>query len=260
MRNLSLWLLFLFPLFKAPAQTKVLVYFKTAESSLLPAASHTLDSLALVLKKAGRYRLTINGYCDSTGLHPDNISLGWHRANSVFEYLNSHGISADSMVRNGYAEANPAARGNDARSLAKNRRAEILISTAFGNSAGFDAGMPLSKLQVGQKLVLKNLNFVGGKAVLLPESEPTLKGLLAYLLANPSLEIKINGHVCCGNDMLLSIGRAKFVYEYLINNGIKEKRLSYEGFSNKYPIAANDLVDEQAARLNRRVEVVIVKK
>jgi outer membrane protein OmpA-like peptidoglycan-associated protein len=189
-----------------------------------------------------------------------------HRAGSVFDYLYSHGVNGDSMIRNGFAEANPAAPGRDRRSLAKNRRAEILVSTTFNppnvpeTVKKFDANTSIADLKVGQQLVLKNLNFVNNETTLLEESLPTLKALLQIMLENPTLEIKLNGHVCCTSDMELSIGRAKYIYDYLVNNGIDPERMTYQGFSNRQPLMLHDMVDTAAAHVNRRVEIVIVHK
>jgi outer membrane protein OmpA-like peptidoglycan-associated protein len=188
------------------------------------------------------------------------VVLGRQRAGMVFDYLYHHGISGDSMVRNSFAESDPVARGWDAGSMAKNRRVEIFVSRAFAGAAGFDAATPVASLKIGQRLVIQDLNFVNNEPVLLPESVPVIKMLLKYMEDNPGLEIKLSGHVCCTDDMLLSVERAKFVYDYLERNGIDADRMSYAGFSNHMPLAPNDMTDPEAAKVNRRVEIVIVKK
>jgi outer membrane protein OmpA-like peptidoglycan-associated protein len=248
------------------AQTKTVVYFNTGESTLLPPSVRKLDSLIIQIKKSSRYRITINGYCDSTGTHTGNILLGKHRAERIFDYFYSHGIDGDSMIRNGFAEASPAAAGHNRVSYAKNRRAEILVSSVFNpamvpsETHPFDASMSIEDLRVGQLLVLKNLNFVNNEATLPTESVPVIKALLKIMQENPTLEIKLNGHVCCTADKELSVARAKFVYDYLASNGIDEVRMTYEGFSNRQPLLPNDEIDAYAAKVNRRVEITIVKK
>jgi outer membrane protein OmpA-like peptidoglycan-associated protein len=242
------------------AQTKSVVYFNTAESTLLSPARKKLDSLAAFFKAAGRYHLTINGYCDSTGRHPGNITLGKARADAVIAYLKGQGLSADSMESSGYAESNPASKGNDDISLSKNRRVEILTNSRNKNVGKSNAIPAIEKLAIGQKLTLKDLNFENNSAILLPESVHVIRELLQYMLDNPSLEIKLSGHVCCTDDMSLSVARAKFVYQYLVHNDIDEARMTYEGFSNRQPLLPNDEMDAYAAKVNRRVEITIVRK
>jgi outer membrane protein OmpA-like peptidoglycan-associated protein len=79
------------------------------------------------------------------------------------------------------------------------------------------------------------------------------------MINNPTLEIEIAGHVCCADDMPLSVLRAKTVYSYLVKNGISEKRMTYRGYSRNKPIFEDDSFEENA-RANRRVEIKILKK
>jgi outer membrane protein OmpA-like peptidoglycan-associated protein len=55
----------------------------------------------------------------------------------------------------------------------------------------------------------------------------------------------------------LSVQRAKFVYDFLVDKGIKKSRMSYKGFgaSNKlYPLERT----ERERTLNRRVEIRVI--
>ena len=119
--------------------------------------------------------------------------------------------------------------------------------------------------QTGKSFVLRNLNFEAGRHVLLPYSDTVLKDLLQIMLDSPSLKIQIRGHVCCIAPVLdgldsdtrtedLSVRRARFVYDYLIQGGVRASRMSYRGFgaSQKlYPQERN----EQEEEWNRRVEI-----
>ena len=127
-----------------------------------------------------------------------------------------------------------------------------------------------SSTKVGSNIILKNLNFVGGKHLLLEASVPIVAELLKVLKDNPTLEIEIQGHVCCamgvedGLDIEtgtynLSENRARAVYEYLIDKGIAASRLSYKGFGHRYPLVYPE--DTEAKKsMNRRVEIKILKK
>jgi outer membrane protein OmpA-like peptidoglycan-associated protein len=74
------------------------------------------------------------------------------------------------------------------------------------------------------------------------------------------MTIELSGHTDNkGKDkynMNLSLNRAKAVYTYLIEHGIKENRLRYKGFGATQPIADNK-TDEGRAK-NRRVEFKIL--
>ena len=87
---------------------------------------------------------------------------------------------------------------------------------------------------------------------------------------NPSLVIEIQGHICCigsgdgpdfddNNRNVLSVNRAKAVYEYLVQNGIEKSRLSYAGFGADSKLVWPENT-EAARESNRRVEIKILKK
>jgi len=71
---------------------------------------------------------------------------------------------------------------------------------------------------------------------------------------DPSLKIKLQGHVCCSPDQNLSLKRALRVKRYLINQKIDPSRIFCEGFSNTKNIVPNN--SEKNYSINRRVEVV----
>ena len=131
--------------------------------------------------------------------------------------------------------------------------------------------MPLLEImmrpaEVGAVADIENLYFVGNQDILLPKSEPTLPKLLRFMQVNKCLIIEIAGHVNHPNTPPLKIGtwehdlserRAKRVFNYLIENGISEERMSWKGYANwemKFPNARSE--KEQAA--NRRVEIRVV--
>ena len=58
--------------------------------------------------------------------------------------------------------------------------------------------------------------------------------------------------------MALSVDRALTVMEYLVMNGINEKRLKYAGHSWNNPVASD--ATEEGRKQNRRVEIMILKK
>jgi outer membrane protein OmpA-like peptidoglycan-associated protein len=111
--------------------------------------------------------------------------------------------------------------------------------------------------EVGETLILDHINFVGGQDIWLEESVPALEKLLETLLDNPTLEIEIQGHICCDavDRENLSTKRALAIYKYLVQNGVEKKRLKYKGFGRNRPLINNP--DETR---NRRVEILILHK
>jgi len=119
--------------------------------------------------------------------------------------------------------------------------------------------IPLSKLEVGKNMVLKNIFFDKNKYNFKPESKAELQRLLVLLAANINLKIGIGGFTDNVGDsienQLLSENRAKAVYQYLINNGIKSDRLKYSGFGENNPISDNSTALGKS--LNRRTQIFI---
>lgn len=120
----------------------------------------------------------------------------------------------------------------------------------------------LNKLKQGIPVILENVNFEYDKYNLLPASEEILKTLLTYLENYSEINISIEGHTDdIGTEQyndVLSINRAKSVYNWLISKGISSNRLSFSGFGKSRPIFIEK--DEEHRALNRRVEVRIIEK
>ncbi len=114
----------------------------------------------------------------------------------------------------------------------------------------------------GKRVVLRNVYFGAGSAVLQPSSYYSLDQLHALLVKNPSLKIEIAGHTDnIGNpttNQVLSQRRAEAVVLYLLKKGIPRERLIAVGYGDEKPIATND--DEKEGReLNRRIDFAILE-
>lgn len=118
----------------------------------------------------------------------------------------------------------------------------------------------IKKAKVGDRIRLANLNFVGGTARLLPESESDLEGLLKSMKTFPGLKIDIQGHICCFKEKNHDLARmrARVVYDYLRKNGIDKSRISYHSFGGSRPIYIIPEANESQREANRRVEIEIV--
>ncbi len=120
----------------------------------------------------------------------------------------------------------------------------------------------LSPIEVGQRVSLNNIYFDFDKATLRSESKPQLDNVVEFLKENKKVKIELDGHTCSigkeDYNQKLSEDRARAVLLYLLENGIKEKRLSSFGFGETKPIESN--IQESGREKNRRVEFVILEK
>lgn len=120
--------------------------------------------------------------------------------------------------------------------------------------------IPLKPLRKGESVVLKNIFFETDSYTLLDQSRVELSKLLSLLKTNTRISIEISGHTDNqGGDeynMILSENRARAVFNYLVENGISENRLSYVGYGFHKPIDTNDT--EKGRSKNRRTEFKII--
>ncbi|TDH20053.1 OmpA family protein [Segetibacter sp. 3557_3] len=124
--------------------------------------------------------------------------------------------------------------------------------------------------RAGENIVLKNINFLPGSHQFLEGAYSSLNDLLETMQKVPTLEVEIQGHVCCQDgetdaldnatgELALSVNRARAVHDYLVEKGIQKSRLSYKGLAHQFPLI-NPEVTEADRVANRRVEIKIIKK
>jgi outer membrane protein OmpA-like peptidoglycan-associated protein len=118
-------------------------------------------------------------------------------------------------------------------------------------------------IPTGTIMILENLVFAPGKTTI-PSvgSNPDMVHLVNALKKNPDLVIEISGHTDkSGNEVTnkqLSSDRAKFIHDYLIQNGISASRLSFKGYGSAKPAYSNSTKDGRDG--NRRIEIKILSK
>jgi OmpA-OmpF porin, OOP family len=119
----------------------------------------------------------------------------------------------------------------------------------------------LQPIEVGTLVNLKSVLFYMGTTSLLEESYPELDAIVDFLKTNPKVEIELEGHTDNRGDakknVKLSQERVGKIKSYLVSKGISSKRVRGKGFGGSKPIATSD--SEEARKLNRRVEFLIVK-
>lgn len=120
----------------------------------------------------------------------------------------------------------------------------------------------VSLAKQGETFLLEPLNFHWNTFAITKESRPKLYELLFVMQQNPSLKIKVIGHMCCNasaKTFQLSKDRAKAIKQFLIANGIKEDRVTFEGKGIQEPLFSIPEADETQRAANRRVEIFIVE-
>ena len=120
----------------------------------------------------------------------------------------------------------------------------------------------LKKVEVGIKVVLDNIYFETGKAILRPESEDALNQVLRFLQNNPSIRLEISGHTDNTGSLRinqkLSRDRASAVVNYLVGKGIPQEMLESRGYADTQPVANNSTSEGRTQ--NRRVEFKVLSK
>lgn len=159
---------------------------------------------------------------------------------------------------------------------------EKLQGVTIGEQQEVVLPVPLERVKRGDYLEMEEVKFYTNSNIMTPESERELKELLAMMNENPNYKIKIHGHTNgtqgrdivswdegqdlfhtdaankrhAGSSKELSELRAKSVKQYLINNGIDEKRIATKGEGGIQMV-----YDPKStlASMNDRVEVEITK-
>lgn len=185
----------------------------------------------------------IDSYCDEEEGVLFNFTLSERRARAVYDFLEaSKKVREETMSYQGHGQF-----GSTNKNIT-----QLVISYVKKDSLGTKSILNKDSLLAGKSLKL-NLNFYPGESRLLPSSLPYLKELEKFLKENPELKIEIDGHVCCNNNMVLSLDRASEVYDRLVGLGIPSIRLKYKGFGNSRPLVEEN--SDEDREKNRRVEI-----
>jgi outer membrane protein OmpA-like peptidoglycan-associated protein len=110
------------------------------------------------------------------------------------------------------------------------------------------------------KAAFYGIYFDTDKAVVKPESAPSLRAIAAYLKEHPAITVYVVGHTdntgAAEHNKQLSAARANAVANELTTAyGIAKSRLNPQGIGSLSPVATNDT--EEGRAKNRRVEIVL---
>lgn len=294
MKTVLQFLFFLVISFSAKGQEQFSIYFESNKFDLTPKEKSNLENW--VTQNTKVKIVGIYGFCDEDGSTGYNDTLAKNRINSIYNLIkNKVKIRDDFKTRSFgelhnltkikaqnrkvtlyFLEEKDIVRENEILGIKETvvipePKLEIVYpeKLSFENPDGSKSEFKLNrefmkKIQdatVGEKLKIENLNFKINTYIVVPESKGKMYELLLVLQNNPKLKIEIQGHLCCMpiDRLDLSTQRAKAINNFLVANGIDEKRLTFKGFGSAQPIFPLPEKDETQRSANRRVEILIVE-
>lgn len=259
----------------------VFIYYDIGEFILTAKNQYIIQSFLKQIDTTETYHVAIISSADFLGTEENNHILAGHRAEEIKKSLVGtypNLFTAIKTVNKGEIPNKPSQ--NDRGNKDDRKTTIIFIQNKIINKPVISKKKtyiynPVKRefdLAIGKKFTLKNLVFYRGTTKIQHKSQRSLKSLLRFLKENPKVEIEIQGHLCCNSGVYqpdplkvkplqyddLSTERAKLVYKYLVRNGIRKKRLTYNGYGFQSPIYYPETSAEDK-KLNKRVEIVITK-
>jgi len=263
---------------------KLSLYFPTNGYEL---DAESINTLKLNIPVLNVDTLYVNAYCDNRGSEAYNEALSKKRKDAVLSWFKTsqsvNGLS-NTINAQGFGELKPINANRNELDWKLNRRVDVIwtLKPIVSNkevvpikpkenqkdSIRLNLKEQIEKSKKsGVSLVLPNINFIGGRDEFREESYESLRELLNIMKEQTDLKIEIQGHVCCtdgrdGPNILtgkgnLSEDRAKAVFDYLVRNGIAEKRMRYKGFAGIKKLVEPEL-SESDQQKNRRVEIQVL--
>lgn len=149
-----------------------------------------------------------------------------------------------------------------APSIKKQKRDTIIIKKDTARIASVKSPNAASApilLKSDSLITLSDFLFETDSYRLKAEHFSQLDSLSKFLLTHPTLEVSVSGHTDnTGNErhnVTLSARRAEVVAQYMINKGVSDEKVFFEGFGSSKPVSENKT--EQGRGKNRRVEILI---
>ena len=256
----------------AQSNQKHVVYFETDKYEVLETEKNRLLFFIQSLQQEKIKRISIYGFCDDRGSDRYNLNLSQNRADAIKQIFSSTGVKEE-LISNvdGKGEILLKIIATEDLNVIRglNRKVEIEVEYSIpekekAKNVEDKRKKPItleSELRVGDKIVLDKILFRTGYSYVLEESIPVLEKIARTLRDKNTIYFTIKGHVCCtayGRDAVdrgtgkrnLSFARARYIYEYLMKNGIAKRRMKYVGLKHKYPLGGDPKFD-------RRVEIEI---
>ncbi|PJJ60308.1 WD40 repeat protein [Hymenobacter chitinivorans DSM 11115] len=137
------------------------------------------------------------------------------------------------------------------------------LSFDYSDKRAFDPltlDIYLEPVRAGRSIVLNNLFFDTNEYELKPTSRTELNRLIQFMRQYQDVQVEVSGHTddvgADADNITLSQNRARSVYNYLVEHGVKATRLRYKGYGETKPLVANDT--DAHRQQNRRIELKIL--
>ena len=247
-----------------PRADTLVVHFDFDHSIIRPA-----DSTALQSARPNADSILLIGYTDTVGHNAYNLQLSYRRALATKTALLTQPATAQPPIRlDARGEANPLP-GDDSLS----RRVEIIIyyhvkdTPAIVKAPPVDTPRARPDDEPDTTFGLDNINFIANTPTLTDAARDALPHSVAYLRNFSDRYLEIDGF--CNQPgpplkpkdplFILSVQRAKFIYNYLITQGFDSTHLRYKGLGNTNPVNAHPTTAHEMDQ-NMRVEIRVFRK
>ncbi|MDX1446929.1 OmpA family protein [Lishizhenia sp.] len=240
-----------------------------------PSDNPDLQNLLTALKEQPELKVEIGGYTDNSGSYSKNVQISAQRAKFVYNWLLRQGIDQSRISYKGYGPKKPLYSNRYKSTRAGNRRIEVKVLEKKVDNMDVlvDQGDEevvvrrrdsLESMKIGESMVLSGVNFEPNQVVLTDSSKMYLDSLIVKIKAmqGNGFKVEIGGHTDKSGleelNILLSQQRAEAVYNYLIEQGVNAKYISWKGYGSENPIESNKY--QWGRELNRRVEITLLSK
>jgi len=105
------------------------IFFDFDKATLRPESTAELERLIKLMSDVPSLKIEIGGHTDSKGADEYNMKLSASRAQSVVDYLASHGVDKSRLTSKGYGETKPIATNDSDEGRQLNRRTEFEIKS-----------------------------------------------------------------------------------------------------------------------------------
>ncbi len=238
-----------------------------------PKGNVDLQNLLTALREQRELKVEIGGYTDNTGSYSSNVEISQKRAKFIYDFLIQNDINEERITYVGYGPKKPLYSNRYKSTREGNRRIEIKIidkkkedysvlveeggaqSSGTGNFSFADLFTADKTIPPGTEMVIESLQYEPNMVDVPEEAKEDLEKLINWLTQNPLAKGEIAGHTDKSGledkNILLSEQRAEKVYEYLIERGVNEKQLSFNGYGSSKPLVSNKY--QHGRDTNRRI-------
>ncbi|WP_299095617.1 OmpA family protein [Winogradskyella sp.] len=258
----------------AQKELKHQVYFLTDEYEVPETEESRLLLFLSEIENMDIQKISIYGFCDDRGSDSYNLALSQQRADAIKEIFSNNEFD-ESVITNVDGKGKILLNVINDNDLYKirglNRKVEIIVQpydpprekVVEAPKKETTEDLLRGELKEGDKIQLENILFRTGYSYLTKQSKAKLDEIAKILVERTDIYFNIEGHVCCtqgARDAIdrktkkrnLSLARAKTVYDYLADKGVKRYRMKFVGQRRKFPLGGEP-------ELDRRVEIVVTR-